>query len=94
MDSSHRHDKLPAKVTKKTKTSSKADEGRAFPIVSIDRDSDFASIKLCPGIEAKSYLRDGILFSEDASGRVIELQILNLSMTSGSRPKKSSAATK
>lgn len=48
----------------------------------------FACIKLAPGIEAKSYLKDGVLFSEDAQGRVIELQILNVSLTTTPRPKK------
>ncbi len=54
----------------------------------MDKDADFASIKLAPGIEAKSYLKDGVLFSEDAKGRVIELQILNVSLTTTPRPKK------
>jgi hypothetical protein len=51
-------------------------------------DADFAAIKLAPGIEAKSYLKDGVLFSEDAKGRIIELQILNLSLTAQPKPKK------
>jgi len=49
-----------------------------FPKVLIDKDNDFASIKLKDGIEAKSYLKDGMLFSEDKSGNIIEIQILNL----------------
>ncbi len=31
------------------------------------------------GVEAKSFERDGFLFSLDAKGKVIEVQILNLS---------------
>jgi len=34
---------------------------------------------LAPGIEEKSYEKDGILFSEDKSGRIIEIQVLNVS---------------
>jgi hypothetical protein len=49
-----------------------------FPKVLIDRDNDFASIKLKQGIEAKSYLKDGMLFSEDDVGNIIEIQILSL----------------
>jgi hypothetical protein len=81
-------DKLSAKVTSKSKRPSRTSKSQKFPIVSIDHDSDFASIKLGPGIEAKSYLKDGILFSEDAKGQVIELQILNLSLTTKPRSKK------
>ena len=50
------------------------------PLISVDLDNDFASIRLVKGIEAKSYEKDGFLFSEDANGRVIEIQILNLSL--------------
>ncbi len=50
-----------------------------FPVIHIDRDSDFASIKIAKGTEAKSYVKDGFVFCEDAKGRVIEVQILNLS---------------
>lgn len=45
----------------------------------MDADLDFASIKLAAGIEAKSYEKDGFIFCEDAKGRVIEIQVLNLS---------------
>lgn len=82
------HDKLSNKVIKKNKKSSRKTKDQQFPIVSLDEDSDFASIKLAPGIEAKSYLKDGIIFSENAKGQVIELQILNLSLTTSSRRKK------
>ncbi len=50
-----------------------------FPLVKVDHDNDFASIKLAQGIEAKSFEKDGFLFSLDAKGKVIEVQILNLS---------------
>jgi hypothetical protein len=52
---------------------------REFPEVFVDADADFASIKLAPGVEAKSYERDGFIFCEDKSGKVIEVQVLNLS---------------
>jgi hypothetical protein len=60
-----------------------------YPIVSIDHDADFASVKLGPGIEAKCYLKEGAVFSQDAKGRVIEIQILNLSHTTKPRPNRS-----
>lgn len=50
------------------------------PEIFLDKENDFASIRLADGIEAKSYLKDGFIFSEDAKGRVIEIQILNLSL--------------
>ncbi len=49
------------------------------PQIFLDKDNDFASIKIAPGIEAKSYVKDGFVFLEDAKGRIIEIQILNLS---------------
>jgi hypothetical protein len=88
MDRAHSNDKFSGKVKIKPKKPSKQAKSQEFPVVSIDQDADFASIKLAPGIEAKSYLKDGVLFSEDAKGRVIELQILNVSLTTTSRPKK------
>ena len=48
-----------------------------FPHVVIDKENNFASIKLREGIEALSYVRDGIIFSEDSEGNIIEIQILN-----------------
>ena len=51
-----------------------------FPQVSLDHENDFASIKLAKGIEAKSFEKDGFLFSLDSKGKVIEVQILNLSL--------------
>jgi hypothetical protein len=89
MDRAHSHDKFSVKVKIKTKKPGQKTKPQQFPMVSIDKDADFATIKLAPGIEAKSYLKDGVLFSEDAKGRVIELQILNVSLTTTPRPKKS-----
>ena len=92
MDRSQSRDKFSGQVKTKAKKPSRATKAQQFPVVSIDRDANFACIKLAPGIEAKSYLKDGVLFSEDAKGRVIELQILNVSLTTTPRPKKSRKA--
>ena len=51
----------------------------SFPKVVIDAKMDYASIVIQQGIEQKSYLKDGIVFSENAQGQIIEIQILNLS---------------
>ena len=64
---------------KRTDSVRKKDLKEKFPQVYFDKDSDFAAIKLAPGIEEKSYEKDGILFSEDKSGRIIEIQVLNVS---------------
>ena len=50
-----------------------------FPKILIDPNLDFASIRLQDGVEQKSYLKEGVLFAENAGGQVIEIQILNLS---------------
>lgn len=50
-----------------------------FPQIHVDREADFASIKLAPGVEARSYAKDGFVFCEDKKGQVIEVQVLNLS---------------
>ncbi len=50
-----------------------------MPHVFVDKDADFASIKIAEGIETKSYVKDGFVFSEDKKGNIIEIQILNLS---------------
>jgi len=50
-----------------------------FPRIYVDRESDYASIKLLPGVEARSYVKEGFAFCEDKKGRIIEVQILNLS---------------
>lgn len=60
------HGKLPKKVT-------------SFPQIYIDKENDFAAIKIAKGVEHKSYEKDGFIFCEDKSGRVIEIQLLNLS---------------
>lgn len=60
------HDKFSNKVT-------------TFPKVFIDKENDFAAIKIAKGIEHKSYEIDGFVFCEDKAGRVIEIQVLNLS---------------
>lgn len=90
MDRDHGRDKLSTKSKIKSQKKKASPKSLQFPIVSIDSDADFASIKLASGIEAKSYLKDGILFSEDAKGRIIELQILNLSLTTNPKAKKQS----
>jgi len=51
-----------------------------YPLVKVDQENDFASIKLAQGVEAKSFERGGFLFSLDAKGKVIEVQIMNLSL--------------
>lgn len=51
----------------------------SFPQIFIDKDNDFAAIKIAKGIEHKSYEKDGFIFCEDKAGRVIEIQLLNLS---------------
>lgn len=51
----------------------------SFPKVFIDKENDFAAIKIAKGIEHKSYEKDGFIFCEDKAGRVIEIQVLNLS---------------
>ena len=59
------HGKLSSKKIMKT------------PEVFLDKDNDFASIRLAFGVEAKSYEKNGFVFLEDSRGRVIEIQILN-----------------
>jgi hypothetical protein len=51
----------------------------AYPRVFVDPDADFASIKIAPGVEARSYEKGGFVFCEDKGGAVIEIQLLNLS---------------
>lgn len=58
------------------KLSSKVD---SFPKVFIDKEHDFAAIKIAKGVEHKSYEKDGFVFCEDKSGKIIEIQVLNLS---------------
>jgi hypothetical protein len=54
-----------------------------FPQVFVDAGADFASIKIAPGVEARSYEKKGFVFCEDAGGNVIEVQLLNLSSLKG-----------
>jgi hypothetical protein len=75
MARTHGHGKLPKKQLKKT------------PEIFFDSENDFASIKIGKGIETKSYEKDGFIFSEDAKGKIIEIQILNLSLLSKSSKK-------
>jgi hypothetical protein len=49
-----------------------------YPEVYIDKDADFASIKIAPGVESRSYVKDGIVVCEDLKGHIIEIQLLNL----------------
>ncbi len=51
----------------------------SYPKILVDRDNDFASIKIAKGVESRSYEKDGFIFCEDKLGRVIEIQVLNLS---------------
>ncbi len=51
----------------------------SFPQIFIDKANDLAAIKIAKGIEHKSYEKAGFIFCEDKSGRVIEIQVLNLS---------------
>jgi len=60
------HDKLSKKIT-------------LYPQIFVDKESDFASIKIDKGIEFKSYEKDGFIFCENKSGKIIEIQVLNLS---------------
>lgn len=66
MGRNNSHDKLPNKVG-------------TLPKVFIDKENDFAAIKIAKGIEYKSYEQDGFIFCEDKAGRIIEIQVLNLS---------------
>ena len=49
-----------------------------YPEVFIDKDADFASIKIAPGVESHSYVKDGIVVCEDQKGHILEIQLLNL----------------
>lgn len=57
----------------------KVAKDKDFPKIYLDRDSDFAAIKIKKGVEARSYIKDGMVICEDAKGNVIEVQILNVS---------------
>ncbi len=47
-----------------------------YPKVLRDEENNFLSIKLKAGVEAKSYLKKEILFSENEDGEVIEIQVV------------------
>ncbi|MBK7962473.1 MAG: hypothetical protein IPK04_15560 [Bdellovibrionales bacterium] len=72
----------------RSKMKKKSSKSPTFPEVYIDQDADFASIKLAPGIEAKSFVKDGFVFCQDKKGQIIEIQVLNLSDL---KPKRSAA---
>jgi hypothetical protein len=48
-----------------------------FPKIYYDKNLDFASVKIAPGIESRSYTKDGFVFCENDKGVIIEIQILN-----------------
>jgi len=72
MGRSNRHGQLRKKVRDKYLS-------HFDPLVFVDHDSDFASIKIASGVEVKSYIKDGFIFCEDSKGKIIEIQVLNLS---------------
>ena len=59
---------------------------KEFPQVFVAADSDFASVKIAPGVESRSYEKDGFVFCEDERGNVIEIQLLNLRALSATKP--------
>jgi hypothetical protein len=63
-------------------------KSKDYPKVSIDSEFGIAAITLAPGIEAKSYVQDGFLFSENADGEIIEIQILNVSSMQRQKSKR------
>lgn len=72
MGRSNRHGSLRKKINK-------VPAKKFEPNIFIDHGGDFASIKIAPGVEAKSYIKDGFVFCEDRAGNIIEIQVLNLS---------------
>lgn len=57
-----------------------------YPQFFRDSEHDFLAIKLAAGIESRSYIKDGCVISEDADGKVLEIQVLSVSsFASGSR---------
>lgn len=70
-------DNSSRKLSKKKVVKKKASKSRAtFPKVYQDKDNNYISIKLKPGIETTSYLKKGILFFENEDGEVIEVQVV------------------
>ena len=68
---------LQQKLNRPSKIRNKKAVGQ-YPEVYIDKDADFASIKIAPGIESRSYVKDGIVVCEDQKGHILEIQLLNL----------------
>lgn len=60
----------------KTKEKSTKSKPKQFPEIYLDKKNGFTSIKLASGIESKSYLKSGFVFSENENGEIIEIQIL------------------
>ena len=58
-----------------------------YPEIFIDKEADFASIKIASGVERRSYVKDGFVVCEDRRGNIIEIQLLNLTslLSSGKR---------
>jgi hypothetical protein len=82
MGSHHSHGELRSRKSQK-----------ALPLVFVDKESDFLAIRVGEGIEARSFVRDGIVFSLDKNEKVIEVQILNLSLfDKKKKTRKTSAA--
>jgi len=61
---------------KQTKAAPKKPKSKKFPEIFLDKKNGFTSIKLASGIETKSYIKRGFVFSENENGEVIEIQIL------------------
>jgi hypothetical protein len=67
MDRTHHHGSLRNKKTLKQ-----------YPELYVDKEADFASLKIAPGVESRSYVKDGIVVCEDGKGKILEIQLLNL----------------
>lgn len=63
------------KLSKK-KVAKKSTKKISYPKIYQDKENNYLSIKLKPGIETKSYLKKGILFLEDENGEVVEIQVI------------------
>lgn len=61
----------------------------SYPKIFLDQENDFASIKLSRGIEAKSFVRQGFVFCTDSKGKILEIQILNLSLLADQKKRAS-----
>lgn len=82
MGSHHSHGELRSRKSQKQ-----------LPLVFVDKESDFLSIRIGNGIESRSFVRDGIVFSLDKNGKIIEVQVLNLSLfDKKKKSRKNSAA--